>query len=247
MFVPEFEEAMNSLAPGQIADPVVSRFGVHLIQVLERRQATLERSASSASWRATCCARRSSTKPTCSGRRTCAAAPTSSCASRRNETAWARGALREAHPPQALRPALPGRPAASSMRSCARSIRGPARRWSRSGPGLGALTQPLVERLGKLTVIELDRDLAARLRGHAQLDVIEADVLKVDFARWRSRWACRKAAGGRQPALQHLHADPVPPAGLRGQHRGPALHAAEGSGRPHGGARRRPATTAGCR
>jgi 16S rRNA (adenine1518-N6/adenine1519-N6)-dimethyltransferase len=32
------------------------------------------------------------------------------------------------------------------------------------GPGLAALTQPLVERLGRLTVIELDRDLAARLR-----------------------------------------------------------------------------------
>ena len=49
------------------------------------------------------------------------------------------------------------------------------------GPGLAALTQPLVERLGKLTVIELDRDLAARLRGHGQLNVIESDVLKVDF------------------------------------------------------------------
>jgi 16S rRNA (adenine1518-N6/adenine1519-N6)-dimethyltransferase len=50
------------------------------------------------------------------------------------------------------------------------------------GPGLGALTQPLVERLGKLAVIELDRDLAARLRGHPQLAVTEADVLTVDFA-----------------------------------------------------------------
>ena len=50
------------------------------------------------------------------------------------------------------------------------------------GPGLAALTQPLVERLGRLAVIELDRDLAARLRGHGQLDVIESDVLKVDFA-----------------------------------------------------------------
>jgi len=49
------------------------------------------------------------------------------------------------------------------------------------GPGLAALTQPLVERLGRLMVIELDRDLAARLRAHAQLEVIEADVLKVDF------------------------------------------------------------------
>jgi 16S rRNA (adenine1518-N6/adenine1519-N6)-dimethyltransferase len=50
------------------------------------------------------------------------------------------------------------------------------------GPGLAALTQPLVERLGHLTVIELDRDLAARLRQHAQLTVVESDVLKVDFA-----------------------------------------------------------------
>ena len=50
------------------------------------------------------------------------------------------------------------------------------------GPGLAALTQPLVERLGQLTVIELDRDLAARLRAHPQLMVIESDVLKVDFA-----------------------------------------------------------------
>ena len=49
------------------------------------------------------------------------------------------------------------------------------------GPGLAALTQPLVERLGRLTVIELDRDLALRLRLHPQLDVIESDVLKVDF------------------------------------------------------------------
>ena len=49
------------------------------------------------------------------------------------------------------------------------------------GPGLAALTQPLVERLGRMTVIELDRDLALRLRLHGQLEVIESDVLKVDF------------------------------------------------------------------
>jgi 16S rRNA (adenine1518-N6/adenine1519-N6)-dimethyltransferase len=52
------------------------------------------------------------------------------------------------------------------------------------GPGLMAMTQPLVERLGRLTVIELDRDLAARLRKHAQLEVVESDVLKVDFAQF---------------------------------------------------------------
>jgi len=49
------------------------------------------------------------------------------------------------------------------------------------GPGLMALTQPLLERCGAMTVIELDRDLAARLRGRPGLNVIEADVLKVDF------------------------------------------------------------------
>jgi 16S rRNA (adenine1518-N6/adenine1519-N6)-dimethyltransferase len=49
------------------------------------------------------------------------------------------------------------------------------------GPGLAAMTQPLVERLGQLTVIELDRDLARQLRLHPQLTVVESDVLKVDF------------------------------------------------------------------
>ncbi len=49
------------------------------------------------------------------------------------------------------------------------------------GPGLAALTQPLVERLGHLHVIELDRDLAVRLRAHGHLNVIESDVLRVDF------------------------------------------------------------------
>ena len=50
------------------------------------------------------------------------------------------------------------------------------------GPGFGALTAPLLERCGALTAIELDRDLAARLRRQAGLTVIEADVLTIDFA-----------------------------------------------------------------
>ena len=60
------------------------------------------------------------------------------------------------------------------------------------GPGLAALTQPLVERLGRLTVIELDRDLATRLRAHPQLEVIESDVLKVDFAQLQQAQAATK-------------------------------------------------------
>ena len=40
-FVPEFEQVMNGLAPGQISEPLVSRFGVHLVQVMERRNTQL--------------------------------------------------------------------------------------------------------------------------------------------------------------------------------------------------------------
>lgn len=58
----------------------------------------------------------------------------------------------------------------------------PGQRMVEIGPGLGALTQPLVERLGHLIVIELDRDLASRLRSRTDLTVIESDVLNVDFA-----------------------------------------------------------------
>ena len=41
VFVPEFEDVMNKLDPGQLSDPTVSRFGVHLIEVLGRRQAAI--------------------------------------------------------------------------------------------------------------------------------------------------------------------------------------------------------------
>jgi peptidyl-prolyl cis-trans isomerase SurA len=40
-FVPEFEEVMNQLAPAQVSEPLVSRFGVHLLQLQERRESTL--------------------------------------------------------------------------------------------------------------------------------------------------------------------------------------------------------------
>jgi 16S rRNA (adenine1518-N6/adenine1519-N6)-dimethyltransferase len=49
------------------------------------------------------------------------------------------------------------------------------------GPGLGALTAPLLAQCPRLTVIELDRDLATRLRRWPGLEVVEADVLRVDF------------------------------------------------------------------
>ena len=40
-FVPEFEEVLARLQPGQISDPLISRFGAHLIQVMERREVPL--------------------------------------------------------------------------------------------------------------------------------------------------------------------------------------------------------------
>jgi 16S rRNA (adenine1518-N6/adenine1519-N6)-dimethyltransferase len=50
------------------------------------------------------------------------------------------------------------------------------------GPGLAALTQPLMAQLDQLAVVELDRDLAARLREQTALQVVESDVLRVDFS-----------------------------------------------------------------
>lgn len=53
------------------------------------------------------------------------------------------------------------------------------------GPGLGAITEPVCELVDKLTVVELDRDLAARLRTHpfiaSKLNIIESDALRYDF------------------------------------------------------------------
>jgi 16S rRNA (adenine1518-N6/adenine1519-N6)-dimethyltransferase len=53
------------------------------------------------------------------------------------------------------------------------------------GPGLGALTEPVCEQVDKLTVVELDRDLADRLSTHpflaSKLTIVQEDALKFDF------------------------------------------------------------------
>ena len=67
------------------------------------------------------------------------------------------------------------------------------------GPGLGAMTVPLAARLAELTVIELDRDLAQRLRAKPKLAVIEADVLKVDFAALAAEQGCKLRIVGNLP------------------------------------------------
>ncbi|OGA93808.1 MAG: 16S rRNA (adenine(1518)-N(6)/adenine(1519)-N(6))-dimethyltransferase [Betaproteobacteria bacterium RIFCSPLOWO2_12_FULL_66_14] len=53
------------------------------------------------------------------------------------------------------------------------------------GPGRGALTAPLIERAGRLSAIEIDRDLIAGLRGRfppEKLQLLEADALHFDYA-----------------------------------------------------------------
>jgi 16S rRNA (adenine1518-N6/adenine1519-N6)-dimethyltransferase len=61
----------------------------------------------------------------------------------------------------------------------------PGERIVEIGPGQGALTWPLLDRIKTLTAIEIDRDLIPRLRAeaprHGELSIVEADVLTVDF------------------------------------------------------------------
>ncbi len=60
----------------------------------------------------------------------------------------------------------------------------PGQRIIEIGPGQAAITGPLIERAGIIRAIEIDRDLAERLRARfpeSQLELIEEDVLKVDF------------------------------------------------------------------
>lgn len=54
------------------------------------------------------------------------------------------------------------------------------------GPGLGAMTRPLLASLNEMSVVELDRDLVKRWRSesHKNLTIYEADALKFDFLAW---------------------------------------------------------------
>lgn len=62
----------------------------------------------------------------------------------------------------------------------------PGERLVEIGPGLGALTRPLLERSGRLAAVELDRDVIAPLREHCagagEVEIIQADALAVDFS-----------------------------------------------------------------
>jgi 16S rRNA (adenine1518-N6/adenine1519-N6)-dimethyltransferase len=61
------------------------------------------------------------------------------------------------------------------------------------------MTDPLVARCTRLTVVELDRDLAARLRKRPELDVVESDVLKVDFGALAQQFGAKLRVVGNLP------------------------------------------------
>ena len=65
------------------------------------------------------------------------------------------------------------------------------------GPGRGALTTPLLERLGTLTAIEIDRDLARALseRFGAALEIVNRDVLEIDLAALRGAGPALRLVG----------------------------------------------------
>jgi 16S rRNA (adenine1518-N6/adenine1519-N6)-dimethyltransferase len=72
------------------------------------------------------------------------------------------------------------------IRSCVEAIRPqPEDLMVEIGPGLGALTQPLLQKLKHLQVVELDRDIVSWMQGHYAKDSItihNTDALKFDFS-----------------------------------------------------------------
>lgn len=75
----------------------------------------------------------------------------------------------------------------------------PTERLIEIGPGLGAITLPLLERLGRLEAVEIDRDAARRVReaatGRGALELHEGDVLELDFATLRAGGPPWRAVG----------------------------------------------------
>ncbi len=89
----------------------------------------------------------------------------------------------------------------------------PGDRWVEIGPGLGALTRPLLAAAGELDAVELDRDLLEPLRvccaGVGTLRIHHADALKFDFAALRGTGPRLRVAGNlpyniSTPLLFHL-------------------------------------------
>ena len=186
--VPPFESAMNALQPGEISQPVQSPFGWHLIQVEERRQHDATDEMARMKARQILFERR-------------AQPAFEDWLDQLRAQAYVDNRLKSnsASNRTTARPLMSQHQARkrfgqnfltddSVVESIVRAV-APARGDAvvEIGPGLSALTRPLLERLDRLTVVEIDRDLAARLRKQFEADrltVVEADALTVDFAQF---------------------------------------------------------------
>lgn len=82
-------------------------------------------------------------------------------------------------------------------------------RWLKSAPAWRPLTEPVGERLDQLTVIELDRDLAARLQTHPflgpKLTIYQQDAMTMNFGELAEKWAscCASSATCRTISRPH--------------------------------------------
>lgn len=95
----------------------------------------------------------------------------------------------------------------------------PGQTWVEIGPGLGALTVPLLQAVGALDVVELDRDLIEPLRsrcaGLGELRIHQADALQFDFTRLCKHGTQLRVVGNlpyniSTPLLFHLLAQAAP-------------------------------------
>ena len=99
------------------------------------------------------------------------------------------------------------------------------------GPGLGALTQPLLKRLNHLHVVEIDRDIIQWMQGFypaGKISIHNSDVLKFDFSKLTLDSSCLA-----MDARQQGGGDYIVQQAQRGSRRG--TEAAEGHGDPSGG------------